>query len=1242
VNILFVSYSGFDCNSSPFIAAYAGALGRRGFNAVVAVAQRRGGDTQDLCHLSFFATDYAAALAGRIFPDGRPADIVHAWTPRENVRRYAALYAHRYGSKVVVHMEDNEEHITSAVAGRDFDELLSEEECSLAPRLPLHVSHPRRYKLFLDYADAATVVWDSLRDFLPDHYPVLDLPMCPAFPGNQTPLPSSLAEKIQLAPGEKVLVYSGGINSVNLPDQKILYEAVVILNQSGLRCRLLRTGPQTIGTADSLYQGSAPYVTELGLLPQADLLSVMKLADAFVQPGEDDDFNRYRLPCKIPEFLALGCPAILPRANIGLELKDEQDVLLLSDGSAQEIARQCGRLFGDPYLSSRLRQSAARVSRRYFDLDANAQRLAEFYEKVLVTPSYRTSSAQTGFSESTFLAGVFEQARGRNDSQALERAVAQLYYESPPTSLNAQVYVSSGQAGFSEEKSEIKTYNPGTFHRLEFAELSALCPGERVVLRLDPVNMPGEFILRRVQAVDTSTREVLKTWATHEMLSQNELITMDESNGNFLSLGYDPSLCLPPFTPPNNQPWTLIVEICSAVRMGELPGRDLIAALESKMRSDSKRQAVKRIFTRIKSRSRTALADLKTAVGGRALQARKAASFALRVIKRLCTGELPGLVRENLLRYGLGGSLRKSLLLLRGEKRHFANLEYNLWRRRFARLEAQAHRDMHQEQAGWEAKPKISLIMPVYNPPVGFLRDAIESVRAQIYPNWELCIADDASTDKEVQRVIREYAAGDQRIKTAFLGSNSGICGASNAALELATGEWVGLFDHDDVLDPSALFEVARQIRHSPNAKLIYSDEDKIDEQGSHYGPYFKPDWNLALFRSHNLITHLGVYRTDLVRDLGGFRSGFEGAQDYDLALRFTEKIKPEQIVHIPHVLYHWRAHRQSTADETSGAKPYAMLNGRKALQEHIDRCGLDGDVELIGHGFRVRYRLPDPAPMVSLIIPTRDRVDLIRRCVDTLLDRTDYPSFEIIIVDNGSTEQATLDFFEKAGCRGNVRVLRIDGPFNFARLNNEAVRIAQGELVGLLNNDLEAMQPDWLKEMVSHACQEDVGAVGPLLLFPNRVVQHAGVILGIGGWAGHAHKGFPEQSLGYSGRLSLVSEFSAVTGACLLVRKALYEKLGGMDENLAVACNDVDFCLRLQAAGYRNIFTPFSRLIHHESASRGYEDTPEKKSRFRAELAVVRERWGERLVVDPCYSPNLTLEREDFSLAWPPRTSGK
>lgn len=565
---------------------------------------------------------------------------------------------------------------------------------------------------------------------------------------------------------------------------------------------------------------------------------------------------------------------------------------------------------------------------------------------------------------------------------------------------------------------------------------------------------------------------------------------------------------------------------------------------------------------------------------------------------------------------------------------------YNKWRQTYDVLNTDQRRLIRAKVTSRSQPPLISIVMPVFDPPVTFLRAAIDSVRAQVYPHWELCLADDGSRSPEVRRLLEEYSRDDARIRVVWRETNGGIAAASNTAISMARGTWVAFLDHDDELTEQALYFVASEIVRHPEARLIYSDEDKINERGLCSGPYFKPDWNLALMRSHNLITHLAVYRRDLLEEVAGCREGFEGAQDYDLALNCVERLTPAQIRHIPRVLYHWRIHAASTADTTSDAKPHAMLNGRKALQEHLERSGARGEVELIGHGFRVHYRLPEPAPRVSLIIPTRDRVDLLKRCVESLLRITEYPSFEVIIVDNGSTDRATLDFLEVAKSSSNIRVVRVEGPFNFARLNNEAARVARGQIIGLLNNDLEVLEPGWLKEMVSLACKPDVGAVGALLLYPNRLVQHAGVVLGIGGWAGHAHKGFPEVSLGYSGRLSLASEFSAVTGACLLLRKTLYEEVGGLDEKLAVACNDVDFCLRLRSAGYRNIFTPFAKLLHHESASRGYEDTPEKKARFEAELAIMREKWGDKLHHDPCYNPNLTLQHEDFSLAWPPRVS--
>jgi len=597
--------------------------------------------------------------------------------------------------------------------------------------------------------------------------------------------------------------------------------------------------------------------------------------------------------------------------------------------------------------------------------------------------------------------------------------------------------------------------------------------------------------------------------------------------------------------------------------------------------------------------------------------------------------------RRRIKEQGLGVFLSWTSALL-GSGQRLARNDYSRWVARYETVDEKEQRRIREDIAAWDSPPFVSVLLPVFNPRPEFLSEAIASVRGQWYPHWELCVADDGSSDPRVRQLLTESAAGDPRIRIAWRDANGGIAAASNTALRTARGSWIVLLDHDDRLAENALYELVADIRRHPDVRMIYSDEDKLDARGRRFSPYFKPGWNFALLRSHNLVTHLAAYRRDLLEEAGGFREGFDGAQDYDLVLRCAERLSPGQIHHVPRVLYHWRSHAGSTASPAADAKPHAMLNGRRALQEHLDRSNIKGEVELIGHGFRVHYALPEPAPLVSLIIPTKDRVHLISRCVESLLEQTDYPDFEVVIVDNGSTDTAALDFLEAIRTHPNVRVLHSEGPFNFARLNNKAVRASRGSIVGLLNSDLEAIDPGWLREMASLAAQPDVGAVGAMLLYPDRRVQHGGIILGVGGWAGHAHKGFPEKHHGYAGRLSLVSEFSAVTGACLLVRKSLYEQLGGLDEeHLAVACNDVDFCLRLREAGYRNVWTPFAKFLHHESASRGYEDTPEKAARFEAEKAVMRERWGGKLLDDPCYNPNLTLESEDFSLAWPPRLEG-
>lgn len=568
--------------------------------------------------------------------------------------------------------------------------------------------------------------------------------------------------------------------------------------------------------------------------------------------------------------------------------------------------------------------------------------------------------------------------------------------------------------------------------------------------------------------------------------------------------------------------------------------------------------------------------------------------------------------------------------------------DYPSWLQHYGVVNEPEREDVERAIAELPGKPLISVVMPTYNTERRWLAAAIESVRRQSYPHWELCIADDASTREETRALLREYAERyPDRIKVHFRSENGHISLASNDALAMASGDYIALLDHDDLLAPDALFWVAHEVAAHPDANIVYSDEDKIDSDGVRCEPYFKPDWNYDLFLGQNTISHLGVYRTALLREIGGFRQGFEGSQDYDLALRAIDACGQSGIRHIPRVLYHWRILPGSTA-LTIGEKPYASIAAKRALQEHLQRNGYAGeavDAPEASGMYRVCFELPEQNPLVSLIIPTRDKVELLSLCVDSILEKTRYRPFEIIVVDNGSVERETLDYLDGL-CRehDNVRVLRDDSPFNYSRLNNAAAAIAKGEIVGLLNNDLEVIGEDWLDEMVAQALRPGVGCVGARLWYPDERLQHGGVLLGLGGVANHAHLRHSRGHPGYFGRAALVQNFSAVTGACLLVRKSIYDQVGGLDERLQVAFNDIDFCLRVREAGYRNLWTPYAELYHHESASRGSEDTPAKKARFQKEIDHMLARWQGQLDNDPAYNPNLALYGRDFDLAFPPR----
>ncbi|NLG11037.1 MAG: glycosyltransferase family 2 protein [Coriobacteriaceae bacterium] len=548
---------------------------------------------------------------------------------------------------------------------------------------------------------------------------------------------------------------------------------------------------------------------------------------------------------------------------------------------------------------------------------------------------------------------------------------------------------------------------------------------------------------------------------------------------------------------------------------------------------------------------------------------------------------------------------------------------------------------------------RFSILVPLYNTPPGYLKEMIESVLGQTYQNWELCLAD-ASDEADATEIVRAICAGyqtsDERIRYQKLEQNAGIAANTNHCLRMATGDYFALLDHDDVLHPSALFAVMEAICEQ-DADMVYTDEITFtDDPSKGYNAHFKPDFSPDTLRSYNYITHLTVFSRQLQMQVGDLRSEFDGSQDYDLILRLSEKA--QHIVHIPKILYYWRAHPQSVAAGVE-AKTYAIAAAKHAISEHLGRVGLRGQVRdaAIPTVYRIEYDLAigredaaapassdsslrAAAPLVSIIIPNKDHIVDLDTCLKSIMEKTSYPHYEILIVENNSTETKTFAYYQSLLDNSSIEVLTWAGAFNFSAINNYAAEKAQGQYLLFLNNDTEVITPDWIEQMLMFAQRADVGVVGAKLYYPDNTIQHAGVILGIGGVAGHSHKHYPRHSFGYVSRLQLVQNVSAVTAACMMVKRTLFEQLGGFDLGYSVAFNDVDFCMRLREAGLLNIFTPYAELYHHESKSRGIEDTPQKQKRFSGEVERFKARWRRQLAAgDSYYNPNLSLEREDFSL---------
>ncbi len=596
--------------------------------------------------------------------------------------------------------------------------------------------------------------------------------------------------------------------------------------------------------------------------------------------------------------------------------------------------------------------------------------------------------------------------------------------------------------------------------------------------------------------------------------------------------------------------------------------------------------------------------------------------------------------------------LRKIIRFLKGEK-DLTYGDYGGWIR-FNELTDYDLKKQAKKQFSYS--PKISVIVPMYKTKEKFFKDLVNCMIKQTYPNWELCLADGSPEKNEN---YKKYYEKDKRIKYNFLGENKGIAGNTNAAIQMATGEYIALLDHDDILAEYALYEVARCINKNPNVEFMYSDEDKIDGRDNRYDAYFKPDFAPDTLRCQNYICHFSIFKKEVMDKLEGFRSDYDGAQDYDIFLRMSEIVKEENIKHIPKILYHWRVHRESTAQLNSNAKNYAFEAGKKAISDHLKRIGLDGEVSegCLDGIYRVDYKVIGN-PKVSIIIPNKDGKDILKVCIDSVINKTTYDNYEIIVVENNSTSEEIYEYYKEIIKNEKIRVVNyntgkeiltseessleytngnrveVKPGFNYSAIINFGVRNATGEYSIQLNNDTELITPNWLELMLGYCQREDVGAVGVKLYFPDETIQHAGIVVGLGGIAGNRFKSIPKSGHGYFARESMIENLSAVTGACLMTKTKVYEEVDWMNEELAVAFNDVDFCLKIREKGYLVVYNPFVEFWHYESKSRGQEDSPEKIKRFQGEINTFERRWADFLEKgDPYYNLNLSLDTEVYHI---------
>ncbi len=1104
MNILFALYGDFNSNSANPLVLYARELHLTGHSCAVAVPSNLQSASQ-YANPAFVPILYRDVLAepDSVFPDGRPADVIHACTPREVVRRFVTSYMARWPTPLVIYLEDNESWISTRMMGLDENTLVGCTEEEISDRLPAALAHPFRYDSFIGLADAVAVIQDKLRIEVPPwvHCETVMIGVDVDF-FSPRPADTTLRKKYGVAEHERVIVYHGGLDTFKNAAIETLCNAVGLMNRQGHACRLLRTGLRPLAFLRQMPDEVAAAICDLGVLPKHELPDLLALADVFVQPGRIDPFEDLRLPGKVPEFLAMGRPVVMPDVNIAHLFRDGEDAVLLRSGTAEEIAEKCIGLFSDSQRAGRIGGAGRILAEKYFDVRNQARRL----EGVYVT-------AQANFN----------------------RAIAPKIW------------------------------------------------------RIEDEDAPIQFMLARKLRLLADSHgakfgieagEMLREHARYIELVQRRMTGLDAA---------------------------------MAERDGQIAALKQVAARHDSMLGSASWKVSAPIrwlgyFIRRIPKLAACLAPLWR-------DPRKIPSTAMRL-------------RDA---WDRGGMLAVNQLLLQLPAERSFNDVWLQYRRTFTpAVEA----DVRERIGRMVGRPLISILMPVYNTPEGVLRKTMESVLAQVYPDWELCAVDDASPQSELRRLLEEFAARDGRIRVEFCERNGGVALATNRALAMARGVHVALLDHDDVLETQALFRLAESIL-ADDPDMIYSDEAMLSEDGVEVADHvYRPAFSPERLRSCPYIGHLVAFRTEFLRGIGGLDASLANSQDYDLMLRASEKARA--IVHIPEILYLSRQRKSSTSHRM---KEEVMETSRHVLARHLARCGERGEVrnELLFNYYDVRYPI-EPGHRVAIIIPTKNHGRLVRQCVESIERTVTGVPYEIVVIDHASTDPESLAYFRQLSDRH--RLLRYEGPFNFSAINNWAVAQLDGEHTHYLfcNNDIQATEMGWLERMMELCQKPTVGMVGAKLLYPDgRTLQHAGVCVGMFGIAEHYAKFLDERlpyggiHSGYHGSLVANHEVSAVTAACALMRRDAFERVGGFAEAMAVGFGDVDLCLRTMKAGYRILFCPHASLIHHESFTRG------KNNHHPQDSALFARKWRKFLQQgDPYYNPNLTLYGSQWQVRLP------